>query len=278
MKKSFEKARYRREDGREYKHDLGQHFLYDEALLSRLVDSTGLTEEECVLEIGPGTGMLTQFLARKAKRVIAVETDESLIPFLKLKMEEYPNLEVVHGDIRKQNLQELCAPLGENFFVIANIPYSITTAIFDMLWQSGLPIRQISVMIQKEVADKLMAAPSTESYGLTSVRCQYYSVPELEEVVPAELFTPPPKVDSAFIHLHMRKEPPVPVKDEKLLMRMLKSAFSLRRKTLTNALKGVVEPDKLRSAMEACGLKPTARGEELNVEKWIQLSNAVCDA
>lgn len=275
MKKSFEKARYRREDGREYKHDLGQHFLYDEALLEKLVLSTGVTENDGVLEIGPGTGMLTKFIARHARKVVAVETDESLIPFLRLKEQEHPNLQVIHGDIRKQNLAEICAPLGENFFVIANIPYSITTAIFDLLWQSGLPIRRISVMIQKEVADKLMAAPSTEPYGLTSVRCQYYSVPELEEVVPAELFTPPPKVDSAFIHLHMRREPILPVQDENLLFRMMRAGFNLRRKTLTNALKGTVEGEMLKAAMEECGLRLTARAEELDVESWIRLSNAV---
>lgn len=275
MKKSFEKARYRREDGREYKHDLGQHFLYDEALLEKLVLSTGVTEADGVLEIGPGTGMLTQFIAKHARRVVAVETDESLIPFLRLKEQEYPNLQIIHGDIRKQDLAEICAPLGENFFVIANIPYSITTAIFDLLWQSGLPIRQISVMIQKEVAEKLMAAPSTEQYSLTSVRCQYYSVPELEEVVPAELFTPPPKVDSAFIHLKMRSEPILPVQDEKLLFRMMRAGFNLRRKTLTNALKGTVDGDKLKAAMEECGLRLTARAEELDVESWIRLSNAV---
>lgn len=275
MKKSFEKARYRREDGREYKHDLGQHFLYDEALLEKLVLSTGVTEADGVLEIGPGTGMLTQFIAKHARKVVAVETDESLIPFLRLREQEYPNLQVIHGDIRKQNLAEICAPLGENFFVIANIPYSITTAIFDLLWQSGLPIRQISVMIQKEVADKLMASPSTEQYGLTSVRCQYYSVPELEEVVPAELFTPPPKVDSAFIHLKMRRKPILPVQDEKLLFRMMRAGFNLRRKTLTNALKGTVDGEQLKAAMEECGLKLTARAEELDVESWIRLSNAV---
>lgn len=275
MKKSFEKARYRREDGREYKHDLGQHFLYDEALLEKLVLSTGVTEADGVLEIGPGTGMLTQFIAKHARKVVAVETDESLIPFLRLKEQEYPNLQVIHGDIRKQNLAEICAPLGENFFVIANIPYSITTAIFDLLWQSGLPIRQISVMIQKEVADKLMAEPSTSAYGILSVKCQLKCEPTLVEIVPAECFTPPPKVDSAFIHLKMRSEPILPVQDEKLLFRMMRAGFNLRRKTLTNALKGTVDGEQLKAAMEECGLKPTARAEELDVESWIRLSNAV---
>ena len=129
-------------------------------------------------------------------------------------------------------------------------------------------------MVQKEVADKLMAAPSTAAYGVTSVRCQYLSQLSLVAVVPAERFTPPPKVDSAFVRMDMRSEPPLPVQDEKLLMRLVKAGFSLRRKTLTNALKGVVDGQKLRSALEACGLSPTVRGEALSVEQWISLANA----
>ena len=274
MKKSFENARRRENSGIHYKHDLGQHFLYDEELLRSLVEATGVTKEDCVLEIGPGAGTLTKCLCAAAGKVIAIEVDHDVIPFLRVNTEAYDNLTIVEGDVRKLDLKEICAPLGENFYVIANIPYNITTPIFEMLWDSGLPIRQISVMIQKEVGEKLMAAPSTELYGILSVRCQLLCEPSLVQVVPAECFTPPPKVDSAFVRLDMRKEPPLPVKDEKLLMRMVKAGFGMRRKTLTNALKGVVDGEKLRAALEECGLPASVRGEALSVEQWITLSNA----
>ncbi len=273
MKKSFENARRRENSGIHYKHDLGQHFLYDEALLQSLVEATGVTKDDCVLEIGPGAGTLTQCLCQAAGKVIAIEVDHDVIPFLKVNTEKYDNLTIVEGDVRRLDLKEICAPLGENFYVIANIPYNITTPIFEMLWDSGLPIRQISVMIQKEVAEKLMAKPSTELYGILSVRCQLLCEPSLIQVVPAECFTPPPKVDSAFVRLDMRSEPPLPVADEALMMRMVRAGFGMRRKTLTNALKGVADGEKLRAALESMGLPATVRGEALSVEEWITLSN-----
>lgn len=276
MKKSFEKAQRRRDSGLTYKHDLGQHFLYDEALLQALVKSTGVTKADGVLEIGPGSGMLTQFLCRDARQVVAVEVDEAVIPFLKVKTQRYDNLQIVQGDIRRLDLGALCQPLGEGFWVIANIPYNITTPILEMLWGCGLPIRQMALMIQKEVADKLMAAPSTPHYSLTSVIGQYHCDIRLEAVVPAEAFTPPPKVDSAFVHLTPRLAPLMPAPNEKRLFAMLRTSFGMRRKTLRNALKGVVEPERLTAAMEALGLPPTARGEELDVQQWIALCNA-CD-
>ena len=274
MKKSFERAQRRREEGHGYKHDLGQNFLYDDALLEELVQSTGVTKTDSVLEIGPGSGMLTKHLCPHAGKVLAVEVDHDIIPFLKVNTAAFSNLEIVEGDIRKQNLRELCAPLEENFLVIANIPYNITTPIFEALWESGLSIRQISVMIQKEVAEKLMAAPSTAAYGLMSVKCQYYCTPRLECIVPAEKFTPPPKVDSAFIHLEMNKNRAAEVQNERRLFSLLRAGFNLRRKTLSNALRSVVEPDALRAAMEQAEISPTARAEELSVDDWIRLSNA----
>ena len=274
MKKSFERAQRRREEGHGYKHDLGQNFLYDDALLEELVQSTGVTKADSVLEIGPGSGMLTKHLCPHAGKVLAVEVDHDIIPFLKVNTAAFSNLEIVEGDIRKQNLWELCAPLGENFLVIANIPYNITTPIFEALWESGLSIRQISVMIQKEVAEKLMAAPSTAAYGLMSVKCQYYCTPRLECIVPAEKFTPPPKVDSAFIHLEMNKNRAAEVQNERRLFSLLRAGFNLRRKTLSNALRSVVEHDALRAAMEQAEISPTARAEELSVDDWIRLSNA----
>ena len=274
MKKSFERAQRRREEGHGYKHDLGQNFLYDDALLEKLVQSTGVTKADSVLGIGPGSGMLTKHLCPHAGKVLAVEVDHDIIPFLKVNTAAFSNLEIVEGDIHKQNLRELCAPLGENFLVIANIPYNITTPIFEALWESGLSIRQISVMIQKEVAEKLMAAPSTAAYGLMSVKCQYYCTPRLECIVPAEKFTPPPKVDSAFVHLEMNRCRSAKVQNERRLFSLLRAGFNLRRKTLSNALRSAVEPDALKSAMEQAEISPTARAEELSVDDWIRLSNA----
>lgn len=278
MKKSFANARRREEGGVHYKHDLGQHFLYDEELLRSLVAATGVGKDDAVLEIGPGAGTLTKCLCEAAGKVIAVEVDHDVIPFLRMRTEGMDNLTIVEGDVRKIDLAEVCAPLGEGFYVIANIPYNITTPIFEMLWESGLPIRQISVMIQKEVADKLMAAPSTDAYGILSVHCQIQCEPSLVEIVPAECFTPPPKVDSAFVRLDMRAEPILPIRDEKLLMRMVKAGFGMRRKTLTNALKGTVDIDVLRSALDELGIPQTIRGEALSPEMWIRLSNACAAA
>lgn len=274
MKKSYVHAQNRRDHGVKYKHDLGQHFLYDEPLLRSLVERTGVSKNDTVLEIGPGSGMLTKCLCDAAKHVLAVEVDTDVLPFLRVKTQSCDNLTIVQGDIRKLNIKELCEPLGENFFVIANIPYNITTPIFDLLWESGLPIERICVMIQKEVAEKLMAAPSTDAYGLLSVKCQYRCQPNLIAIVPAEAFTPPPKVDSAFIRLDCLKEPPIPCADEKLFFTMVKAGFALRRKTLTNALKGLVDTNKLRSTLEASGLPLTVRGEALDVTQWITIANA----
>lgn len=274
MKKSYQQARRRAAEGITYKHDLGQHFLYDEALLGSLVEATGVGPADGVLEIGPGAGTLTRCLCGAAGRVVAVEVDRDVLSFLRAATDAFDNLTIVEGDVRRLDLAEICRPLGEGFFVIANIPYNITTPILDLLWESGLPIRQISVMVQKEVADKLLAAPSTPAYGLTSVRCQYLTVPQLMQVVPAERFTPPPKVDSAFVRMDWRAQPPAPVADEALLWRMVRAGFSLRRKTLTNALKGVVEGETLRGALSSLGLSETVRGEALSVEAWIALANA----
>ena len=276
MKKSFVNAHRRREDGQRYKHDLGQHFLYDQDLLEALVESTGITPEDSVLEIGPGSGMLTTCLCASAKQVLAVEADESLLPFLRVKLEAFSNVTLLHGDIRRQNLAEVCAPLGKDFFVIANIPYNITTPIFDLLWESGLPIKQISVMVQKEVAEKLTASPDDDAYGLLSVKCQYYCEPELGYIVPAQAFTPPPKVDSAFVHLRMLKSPPVPVENERLFFQLAKAGFGMRRKTLVNAVKGVLPLDgaEVREILTEQGFSPTVRGEALTVADWIRFANA----
>lgn len=277
MKKSFLQGERRRETGLTYKHDLGQHFLYDTALLRSLVSRAGVTREDAVLEIGPGAGTLTVSLCEAAKRVVAVEVDEAVIPFLKVATEGFGNVEIIRGDIRRLDLNALAAMLGPGFMVVANIPYNITTPIFDLFWGAGLPVKQMSVMVQKEVAQKLAALPGDPAYGLMSLRCRYYCEPEIVAQVPAEAFTPPPKVDSAFVNLPFRAAPIAPVRDEALLWRIVRAGFGQRRKTLANALKGVLPlgTDALRSALEVQGLPLTVRGEALTLLQWIALANAL---
>ena len=276
MKKSFEQAR-RRPDGERYKHDLGQHYLYDTSLLERLVQAAGVTATDAVLEIGAGAGTLTTCLSRAARQVIAVEVDETVLPLLRVSTEACGNVEILHADIRRVDLHALSERLGNDFLVVANIPYNITTPILDLFWGSGLPVRQLSVMVQKEVADKLIAAPSTAAYGLTSIRCQFYCEPSVAADIPASAFTPPPKVDSAFVNLPFRPQPVLPVADEALLWRLVKASFNLRRKTLSNALRGAttLSSDALTQALEAAGVSPTARGEALDVAQWIRVANEV---
>ena len=259
----------------QYKHDLGQHFLYDLDLLRALVVKVPVTSGDQVLEIGAGAGTLTRVLCETAAHVTAVEVDEALLPYLKLLQSQLPNLTVINTDIRKVDLRKL--ELGDGFSVVANIPYSITSQIFDLFWGKPIPVRRMSVMVQKEVADKLTANPGDKAFGLMSVRCGYYCVPEIAALIPAAAFTPPPKVDSAFVNLTFRNAPPAPVADERLLWRILKAGFMQRRKTLQNALKSVIQvsPEILRAILEGMGLPPAVRGEALSVEQWIELSNRI---
>lgn len=275
MKKSYLKAEHRREDGVRYKHDLGQHFLYDTALLRSLVQQAGVTKTDRVLEIGPGAGTLTVCLCEVAERVVAVEVDETVLPFLRVATEGFDNVEIIQGDIRRMDLGALAKLLGDGFLVVANIPYNITTPIFDLFWGGSLPIRKMSVMVQKEVAEKLVARPGDAAYGLMSVRCRYYCEPEIVAQVPASAFTPPPKVDSAFVNLLFRSEPPVPVKDEALLWRIIRASFGQRRKTLLNTLKGATHhsPEALREVINKLGFSQTVRGEVLEIAQWIDLAN-----
>lgn len=280
VKQSYLQGERRREDGVRYKHDLGQHFLYDTALLRSLVQRAGVTKTDRVLEIGPGAGTLTVCLCEAAERVLAVEVDEAVIPFLRVATEGFGNVDIVQGDIRRLDLRRIADSLGEGFLVVANIPYNITTPIFDLFWGSDLPVRQMSVMVQKEVAHKLVAMPGDEAYGLTSLRCRYYTEPEIVEYVPAKAFTPPPKVDSAFVNLPFRKAPVAPVSDEAMLWRIVRAGFGQRRKTLLNALKGVagISPENARAALEALNLSQTVRGEAMTLTEWISLANALASA
>jgi len=270
-------ATKQRTGGIHYKHDLGQHFIYDTSLLRGLVEKAGVTKDDRVLEIGSGTGTLTVCLCEAAQRVVAVEVDDAVLPFLRLATQGFSNVDILRGDIRRMDLQAISASLGEGWMVVANIPYNITTPILDLFLGSGLPVKKMAVMVQKEVADKLLAQPGDSAYGLSSVRCRYYCEPELIALVPAATFTPPPKVDSAFVSLTFRGEPPLPVRNEALLWRMIRSGFNQRRKTLLNALKGTdgFTSEAARAAVEKLGLTPTVRAEALDVETWITLANAL---
>lgn len=259
----------------QYKKDLGQHFLYDMEFLRSLVREIGVTDADSVLEIGAGAGTLTRALCETGAKVNTVEVDQALIPNLRLLEMKFRNLTVVQGDIRKVNLGELS--LGSVYKVAANIPYSITTQIFDLFWGKEEKAESMSVMVQKEVADKLTATPGDKVFGLLSVRCRYYCEPVLIAQVPASAFTPPPKVDSAFVKLAFRKEPPIPVKDTDLLWRLVNASYRMRRKTLANAMKSVlpIEHDAFKDILKAMNLPQTVRGETLSVEQWITLSNEV---
>ena len=259
-----------------YKHGLGQHFIYDDGLLSALVESAGITKDDDVLEIGPGMGTLTKHLCAAAGHVTAVELDERLIPLLSAFMEQADNFTLVQGDALTVNLPEVTRDLRKPFSVVANIPYYITTPLITLLLSRQLPVRQLALMVQREVADKLLSEPGEEGWGPLAVRCRYFAEPRLAMEVPASAFTPPPKVDSAFVVLPLRETPAVAVRSEADFFRVVNAAFSLRRKTLTNALMASLQLDRPRAAAltEAAGLPAMIRGEKLSPEDFARLADA----
>ena len=259
----------------QYKHDLGQHFLYDKDLLRSLVQKIDLKSTDHVLEIGAGAGTLTKVLCETAAQVTAVEVDKALLPLLQVLASAYDNLTIIQSDIRRVDMHVL--HMGEGFRVVANLPYSITSQILDLFWGKNLNVSQMSVMVQKEVADKLIAAPGDKAYGLMSVRCRYYCIPEIVAQVPASAFTPPPKVDSAFVNLVFRQKPLLPEEKEKLFWKLVQASYRLRRKTLINALKTVIPipPETLAELLKEMGFSATVRGEVFSVAQWIDLVNAI---
>ena len=275
MKRNYHPKQNRGFEAVHHKKDLGQHFLYDMERLRALVRKIGLSDTDQVLEIGAGAGTLTRALCETGAQVSAVEVDTVLIPGLKLLEDEFDNLTIIQGDIRKINLAELS--LGEGYHVVANIPYSITSQIFDLFWGKEKSIKSMSVMVQKEVADKLTATSGDKAFGLMSVRCRFYCDPELIAHVPASAFTPPPKVDSAFVKMTFLEAPLRPVIDTELMWRLVNASYRMRRKTLVNALKGIlpIKPEELKQILLSMSLTEMVRGETLSVEQWIALSNAV---
>ena len=249
-----------------YKQGLGQNFIYDEHLLKTLVDLSGVTAEDDVLEIGPGSGSMTKYLCQAAHHVLSVELDDRLIPLLQ-------------GDAMTVNLPEITADLRKPLSVVANIPYYITTPLINLFFAAGIPMNRMSLMVQKEVADKILAEPGDDAWCMLSVRCQYYADPYLAIDVPAECFTPVPKVDSAFVVLPMRDEPAVQVKDEELFFRVAGAAFALRRKTMTNNLCATFHMERAQavSLMQSAGLDERVRGEKLTLEELARIADAYYD-
>ena len=266
-----------RESNLRYKQSLGQNFLYDEGLLAELTAAARVTKDEDVLEIGPGCGSLTKHLCDAANRVLAVELDERLIPLLHAFLDEKKNLTVVQGDVMSLNLQEVTAELKKPFAVVANIPYYITTPLIKLLLGGDLPVSRLALMVQQEVADKILAQPGEDAWGPLSILCQFLCEPRLAVKVPAEMFTPPPKVDSAFVVLPVREKPAVEVKDRDLFFRVANAAFALRRKTMVNNLCASLRMERAEAlrVMAEAGLDEKVRGEKLTLEELAALANVI---
>lgn len=263
-----------------FQKKFGQNFLIDEHVLDKIINAADIKETDCVLEIGPGIGTMTQHLAERAGKVICVEIDLNLIPILEDTLSAYSNVKVVQGDVLKIDLNQLIQKEGEGkpLKVVANLPYYITTPIIMGLFESSLPLESITVMVQKEVAQRMKSEPSSKEYGALSLAVQYYSKPSIAANVPPNCFIPRPKVGSAVIHLERYKEPPVKVLDEKLMFRLIRASFNQRRKTLVNSLKNSPElnfsKDEIIKALQENGLAETIRGEALSLEQFATLSDS----
>ncbi len=262
-----------------YKQGLGQNFIYDDDLLQTLVTASGVTEEDDVLEVGPGSGSMTRCLCQKAHHVLSIELDERLIPYLQASLHDADNFTLIQGDVMQLNLQEVTATLGKPMSVVANIPYYITTPLIQLLLTSGLPMKRLALMVQKEVADKILSSPGEDGWGMLAVRCQYLCDPYLAMDVPAACFTPVPKVDSAFVVLPLRETPAVQVTDEETFFRVAGAAFALRRKTMTNNLCATfrMSREEALSLMAAAGLDEKIRGEKLTLQQLADLANAMAE-
>ncbi len=266
-----------RESNLRYRQSLGQNFIYDDGLLAELTEAAGVNGAEDVLEIGPGCGSLTKHLCRAAHRVLSVELDERLIPLLSAFLAEEKNWTVLQGDIMALDLRQATEGLRKPFAVVANIPYYITTPLIQRLLSSGLRISRMALMVQKEVADKILSSPGEDGWGPLAVRCQYLCAPRRAMEVPAVCFTPPPKVDSTFVLLPFRAEPAVKVRSEEMFFRVVNAAFALRRKTLLNGLCAAFRTERAETAgwLEKAGIDPMVRGEKLTIAELGRLSDVI---
>ncbi|MBO4615946.1 MAG: 16S rRNA (adenine(1518)-N(6)/adenine(1519)-N(6))-dimethyltransferase RsmA [Lachnospiraceae bacterium] len=261
-----------------FQKKFGQNFLIDTHILEGIIKGAGITKDDCVLEIGPGIGTMTQYLCEAARFVIAVEIDKNLIPILGDTLSEYDNKIVLNEDVLKVNINELCDKYNEGrpIKVVANLPYYITTPIIMGLFESHVPLESITVMVQKEVAERMQVGPGTKDYGALSLAVQFYSKPEVIMTVSAGCFIPRPNVDSAVIKLTAHKENPVSVRNEAFMFNIIRAAFNQRRKTLANALVngGInVTRDDVYEALSKMELSATVRGEALTLEQFAALSD-----
>ena len=262
-----------------FQKKFGQNFLIDTHVLEKIISAAGITKNDCVLEIGPGIGTMTQYLAENAGHVVAVEIDRNLIPILKETLADYDNVTVINEDILRVDIKALAEEYngGKPIKVVANLPYYITTPIIMGLFESGVPIDNITVMVQKEVADRMKEGPGSKDYGALSLAVQYYAEPEIVANVPPNCFIPRPNVGSAVIRLTRHKEMPVEVKDPALMFKISRASFNQRRKTLQNGLGNASElpytKEQIAAAIAEMGLTPTIRGEALSLAQFAQLSD-----
>ena len=264
-----------------FQKKFGQNFLVDKNILEKIVDAAQITEKDCVLEIGPGIGTMTQYLAERAGSVIAVEIDKNLIPVLQDTLSSYNNVMILNQDILKVDINHIIEKYnnGNPIKVVANLPYYITTPIIMALFESHVALKSITIMIQKEVADRIQAQAGTKDYGALSLAVQYYAKPEVIVKVPAACFMPRPNVDSCVIRLTRYEAPPVKAKDEDYLFTVIRASFNQRRKTLVNGLSNAgsvgVSKEKIAEVLTQMELPLTVRGETLTLEQFTELSNCL---
>ncbi len=261
-----------------FRKQYGQNFLIDEGVLEDIIERSGITEDDCVLEIGPGIGTLTQYLAEHARHVVAVEIDKALIPILADTLSEYDNVTVINDDILKVNITSIVDEYnsGRPIKVVANLPYYITTPIVMELLEGDAPVKSITVMVQKEVADRMQCGPGTKDYGALSLAVGYYADAHVILNVPPSCFMPQPKVGSSVIKLDIYDEPPVETLDPAYMFRVIRAGFNMRRKTLVNALLGGslgLSREKIESALTQMNLSPTIRGEALTLTQFAELAD-----
>ena len=266
-----------------FQKKFGQNFLIDTHVLEKIIESAGITKDDFVLEIGPGIGTMTQYLCENAREVMAVEIDENLIPILGDTLSSYNNVTVVNEDILKLDIAKVAEEHNNNkpIKVVANLPYYITTPIIMGLFESHVPLESITVMVQKEVADRMQSGPGTKDYGALSLAVQYYSKAEIVANVPPNCFMPRPNVGSAVIRLTCHESSPVVVNDEKLMFRLIRASFNQRRKTLQNGINNApnlnFSKEQVVAALDKMGLVSTIRGEALSLEQFAELSNLLGD-
>ena len=264
-----------------FQKKFGQNFLIDSNVLENIVEAAGITKDDFVLEIGPGIGTMTQYLCESARQVLAVEIDKMLIPILEDTLSEYDNVEVINQDVLKVDIKSLVKEKnnGRPIKVVANLPYYITTPIIMGLFESKVPIESITIMVQKEVADRMQTGPGSKDYGALSLAVQYYAEAKVMLNVSATCFMPRPNVDSAVVKLTRHQESPVEVKDESLMFRIIRASFNQRRKTLVNGLKNSSELDfskeEITEAIKSIGKEENIRGEKLTLDEFAKLSNAL---